>query len=182
MDHVAQEILEDRKNLEQIIGYPVRGLSYPNGSFNSRIKELLPHLGIEYARTVREHNGFALPEDLLAWDATCHHKHHLMDFAREFAGLSKKQYLYMMYVWGHSYEFDKDNNWEIIEEFCEFISGRDDIWYATNIEIVDYLKAVDNLKFTANGDLVYNPAALSVWLSVNDKITQIPGGTSIQLG
>ncbi len=43
----------------------------------------------------------------------------------------------MMYVWGHSYEFTNQNNWELMEDFCKLVGGRDDIWYATNIEIVD---------------------------------------------
>ena len=25
-----------------------------------------------------------------------------------------------MYVWGHSYEFDQADNWEVIERFCEY--------------------------------------------------------------
>ena len=51
----------------------------------------------------------------------------------------------MMYVWGHSYEFTDQNNWELMEQFCEMMSGKEDIWYATNIEIVDYMKAAENL-------------------------------------
>lgn len=181
VEQIAEEVLVDRKNLEKITGYPVRGLSYPNGSFSKSIEELLPHLGIEYARTVRETHSFAMPEDFLAWDATCHHKHQLMEHAREFVSLFKAQYFYMMYVWGHSYEFDNDQNWELIEEFCKFIGRKDDIWYATNIEIVDYLKAADNLKFTVEGDLVYNPSAFDVWISVNGEIVKVPGGTQAQL-
>ena len=42
--------------------------------------------------------------------------------------------------WGHSYEFDNNDNWEVIENFAEYIGGRDDVWYATNIEIYDYVK------------------------------------------
>ena len=75
----------------------------------------------------------------------------------------------MMYVWGHSYEFDRDNSWDLIEGFCKFIGGRDDIWYATNIEIVDYMNAAKNLKYTAKGDRVYNPNAISVWIEVDGQ-------------
>jgi peptidoglycan/xylan/chitin deacetylase (PgdA/CDA1 family) len=181
LDQVAQQVLEDRKALEAIVGYPVRGMSYPNGSYSQRIMDLLPHLGIEYSRTVGNSDDFAMPANLFAWKATCHHNHNLMDLARKFTGLFKTQYFYMMYVWGHSYEFDNDNNWELIEEFCRFIGGREDIWYATNIEIVDYLKALDNLKFTAAGDLVYNPAAFPVWISADDNIVELPGGVLTEL-
>ena len=42
------------------------------------------------------------------------------------------QYLKMMYVWGHSYEFDIHNTWDRFEQFCSMISGQDDIFYGTN--------------------------------------------------
>ena len=47
----------------------------------------------------------------------------------------------LFYVWGHSYEFDKDNNWEIIENFAEYVGKREDVWYVTNIEIYDYVNS-----------------------------------------
>ncbi|MCD8391162.1 MAG: polysaccharide deacetylase family protein [Firmicutes bacterium] len=164
---VVEQIIEDRKILEAACGYPVRGLSYPNGSYTDEIKAALPACGIEYSRVVGSTDDFAMPRDLYEWTATCHHSHNLMQNAERFAALQKRQYLYMMYVWGHSYEFDRDNIWDLIESFCEYIGGRDDIWYATNIEIVDYMNAARNLKYSASGDMVYNPSALSVWITVD---------------
>ena len=41
---VVQQIIEDRKALEDIAGYPVRGMSYPNGSYSGDIINLLPAL------------------------------------------------------------------------------------------------------------------------------------------
>lgn len=180
-EQIVFQVLEDRKRLEGIVGYPVRGLSYPNGSYNKDIEELLPHLGIEYSRIVGSSKKFSLPEDFYAWEATCHHNDGLMDMAEKFAALFKNQYLYMMYVWGHSYEFDRDDNWNLMEQFCEFIGGREDIWYATNIEIVDYQKALDDLIFSASSNFVYNPSVLTTWLSVDDKIVEIKGGEQKQL-
>ncbi len=87
----------------------------------------------------------------------------------------------MMYVWGHSYEFDNDDNWGIIEEFCEFIGGREDIWYATNIEIIDYFDALKRLQFTVAGDQVNNPSALDLWINFNDRVVKIPAGTQLDL-
>lgn len=81
-----------------------------------------------------------------------------------------------MYVWGHSYEFTRDNNWELIEEFCSMVGGKEDIWYATNIEIVDYMDAAKRLYYTAAGDKVYNPSAQSVWLEIEKEKIEIPGG------
>ncbi|MGN8647254.1 polysaccharide deacetylase family protein [Gracilibacillus sp. HCP3S3_G5_1] len=180
-EQLIEEVMEDRKNLEELTGYPVRGLSYPNGSYNSLIKELLPYLGVEYARTVNSTGNFGMPDDFIEWNPTCHHNRNLLQLAEEFVALYKKQYLYMFYVWGHSYEFDQDDNWELIEQFSEFVGGREDIWYATNMEIVDYLYAFRRLHFSANSQFVYNPSVQTVWLSVDERVVEVPGGKLVNL-
>lgn len=179
---VMEQVLEDRKALESAVGYPVRGLSYPNGSYNGEIEKLLPLAGIRYSRTVNSTGTFAVPENFLEWNPTCHHKGRLMELGEQFQGLYKKQYLYLMYVWGHSYEFDIDNNWGLMEDFCRMMGGRDDIWYATNIEIVDDMEAFSRLHFAADQSFVENPNAQSVWISVdNQEPVEIPGGQIVKL-
>jgi len=180
---VAEEILEDRKGLEKLTGKLVRGHAYPNGSYSEEIKGLFRQLGIAYGRVVSSVPDFALPTDPLEWHPTCHHKDpELMKKAEFFANFQKKQYLKLMYVWGHSYEFDNDNNWEVIEKFCEYMGGREDIWYATNIEIIDYMEAAGRLKFTGDNEKVYNPSFRSVWLQVNDqKYVEVKGGCTVDL-
>ncbi|OXM83741.1 polysaccharide deacetylase family protein [Paenibacillus rigui] len=180
-EQLIHEVMEDRKGLEQLVGYTIRGMSYPNGSFNKQIKELLPFLGIEYARVTEGTGGFGMPDDWMEWKPTCHHNHNLLSLGEAFTQLHKSQYLYMMYVWGHSYEFDNDNNWELISRFCEQVGGNNDIWYATNIEIVDYVKAFQQLKFSAAGSFVYNPSARPVWIRVDDEIIEITGGGQVRL-
>ncbi len=173
---VCNEIIEDRKILEKTMGTFVRGLAYPNGSTSEEIEILLPMVGVDYGRTINSTYSFDMPTNFGAWNPTCHHNEKLLELGQEFVSLNKSQYLYMMYVWGHSYEFPRDNNWEVIEEFCELVSDRDDIWYATNIEIYDYLKAAKNLVYTIDHNRVYNPSAFSIWLSVNGEIVEIKAG------
>ena len=180
-EQVARQILDDRAALEDIVGYPVRGFSYPNGSLSAEIAELLPLVGVEYARCVQTTGGFGLPEDFLRWQGTCHHRQDLAARGREFLELAKSQYLYLMYVWGHSYEFDNNGNWEIIEDFARALGGRDDIWYATNIEIVDYWKRWKATRFSSGCSLAQNPSALPVWLSVGGQVVEIPGGATVAL-
>lgn len=180
LTEVAFEILEDRKGLEGITHYPVRGCAYPNGSYNEEIKILFSQLGIAYSRVVESKPDFELPEDALEWHPTAHHNDpKLMEYADFFVKFKKKQYLKCFYVWGHSYEFDEQNNWDVIENFCKTISGKDDIWYATNIEIIDYMTAAHNLQFAADNSFVYNPGAQSVWLDVDNRIVEVEGGKLI---
>lgn len=53
---------------------------------------------------------------------------------------------------------------------CKMVSGRQDVWYAINIEIGDYLSAMRGLKFSANCSTVYNPAARDVWIKVDRSV------------
>jgi peptidoglycan-N-acetylglucosamine deacetylase len=175
---VAAEIVEDRRALEALAGYPVRGMSYPNGSYDQRLASLLPSLGIEYARIVRTTGGFGLPDNLLTWAGTCHHKQRLLELGKDFIE-RKARNASLMYVWGHSYEFQNDGNWDLIEQFCAQVGGRDDTWYATNIEIADYLNAARGLRFSVSGNVVHNPSATEVWFSVSGAVVQAPPGRTV---
>ncbi len=42
----------------------------------------------------------------------------------------------IFYIWGHSYEFDINDEWDKFEEFCKYIANRSDIFYGTNKEIL----------------------------------------------
>ena len=178
---IIQEILEDRKQLEEWFGYIVRGMAYPYGTYNKLVLDVLTTLGIEYSRTVKQHENFSLPENFLEWHPTCHHMNpKFMDISKEFvqtqfSGLS------LFYVWGHSYEFDVEENWELIEEFSKLVSNRNDIWYATNIEIVDYIKALQNLKASVENTIIYNPSSICLWISVNDEVIEIKPGESKEI-
>jgi hypothetical protein len=87
----------------------------------------------------------------------------------------------LFFVWGHSYEFDNDNNWEIMEEFAERASGKEDVWYATNIEICRYMKAVHDIVVSANGKTLTNFSSITVWFRFNEKLYSIASGETVRL-
>ncbi len=179
---VALEILEDRKNLEAVFGYPMRGMSYPFGSHSAAIRAMLPSLGVFYARVVGDSYSFELPADFLQWRATCHHNHSLMEMAEKFNAFDHSVHPRLFYVWGHSYEFDNDNNWGLIEDFCAMMGGREDTWFATNIEVYDCVQIFARLQFAADNSFVYNPSATSAWVRVNkNEPVEIKGGTLVRL-
>lgn len=163
---VINQILGDRLCLEELSGNIVNGLSYPFGIYDKKTKDALAACGIVYARTVEPTHNFFLPKDFLEWHPTCHHKEALKygeKFIDSFPFPNRTDNIF--YCWGHSYEFDNDNNWNLIEEFCEMMGNRKEIWYATNIEIYNYVKARENLVFSASGNIVYNPSATDIWFS-----------------
>jgi len=105
----------------------------------------------------------------------------LLEDGKRFVELYKTQYLYMMYVWGHSFEFRTEEDWALMEQFCQLAGGREDTWYATNIEIVDYMADAARLQYTAAGDKVCNPNAQSIWVEVDGRHYEIPAGKTVAL-
>ena len=72
---IVSEVIEDRKLLEHIAGYPVVGMSYPYGKYNDTTISALKSCGIVYSRTTqKESHAMELPRDFLEWHPTCHHK------------------------------------------------------------------------------------------------------------
>lgn len=182
-ERVVMELMEDRRNLERLVGYPVRGMSYPFGTYNDAVVSALPTLGIEYARTTRSTGTFDLPDNPLLWGPTCHHKS-VKEYAEKFVTeqqLPNKIKLRLLYVWGHSYEFDRDNNWIVIEDACRLLSAQDDIWFATNAQIIGYMNALRRLQFSVDGTIVHNPSAIPVWVRADATPVELAPGVVTSL-
>ncbi|NLM10109.1 MAG: polysaccharide deacetylase family protein [Clostridiaceae bacterium] len=180
-EEIIREIIEDRRNLEALTGYPIRGMSYPFGDYNEELTKILPVLGIEYSRTVVSTHSFGLPSNFLTWHPTCHHNENLLEKCKSFKKTPPWEQLTLFYVWGHSYEFESDKNWDLIKEFCKTVSFDDSVWYATNIEIMDYIKALRNLKFSVDRKIVHNVSAVDVWISVDRQPVKIKSGEILYL-
>lgn len=138
-DEVVRQVEEDRINLEKLVGYDIVGMAYPNGPNNDHVAEILrTKTKIQYSRTVTETFNFDVQDNLYRFNPTIHHlkdTEKLFELAHEFINL-KTDDKKIFYVWGHSYEFDIENTWDLFESFCKLISGRDDIIYATNREVL----------------------------------------------
>lgn len=172
---VLEEILEDKERLEELCGYPVRGMSWPFGAYTDHVIGLSEACGMEYSRTVAATGSFDLPQDFMKWHPTAHHDDDLEGLWKKFMEREFEQML-LFYVWGHSFEFDRNHNWEKIGNFCRMAGGREDVWYATNIEILDYVQAARSLRFSRNRKMVYNPSAQDVWISVDREPVRIAAG------
>ena len=181
---VLKEILADRENIEKAYGTLARGMAYPYGTYSDTVVGLLRDCNICYSRTTKATHAFAFPEDWLVLDPTCHHNDpQLMEMAEKFvnAKIEPMRGVQMFYVWGHSYEFDNNDNWNVIEEFAAYVSGKEDIWYATNIEIYDYIQAYKSLRTSVDEKIIHNPAAIDVWFSKNNTTYCVKAGETLYL-
>lgn len=82
----------------------------------------------------------------------------------------------MFYLWGHSYEFEAHDNWKVIEEFADYMGGRDDIWYATNLEVYEYVEDYNRLLFSMDKTIIKNPTARDLYLDMDGTIVCIKTG------
>ena len=204
-DHIApgkatavdgiNDVLECRKMHERSFGKIIHGMAYPDsgiiqivgGASYEEIRQYLKMLGITYSRTLcGDNNNFDMPSDWYSWVPTAHHNNpKLMDWLDEFINLKVAEYSAkavpkLFYLWGHSYEFDNNNNWDVIEEFCKKTSTANDIWFATNIEIYEYENAYRSLQFNVDNTMVYNPTLIDVWFYADGKIHCVKSGETLE--
>jgi len=160
------EIIKDRENLEKVFGGSIRGFAYPYSAFNHDTPQILKNCGIAYARTVECTGNFSMPGDWYRWHPTCDHQdENLLDCCEKFLKTNPAfNQCSLFYVYGHSFQLERDNDWGRIEELFKRVSGRDDIWYATNIEICDYISAFKNLIMSVDGNYISNPTTTTLSL------------------
>lgn len=193
---VIYEILEDRKELERLVGYPVRGMAYPFGNTNENVIDAIKGLGIEYARTVGDSYTFEIPKDFLQWHPTMHQfskaywepnqpekdKKELALFYKTIDDFLQTKEVALFDIWGHSWEMGTDQNkWNDTEKFFKLLANNQDIYYAKQIDLVDYIIAFRNLKFAVDKKSVTNTSAINVYIKINTKIFKVEAGNTITL-
>ena len=178
-EKIQSEIADDIAVLGKIATYPIRGFAYPYGSYSNEVIRILKKNGIEYARCVGSSRKFTIPGDFMRWRATAHHNNNISALADKFLALPEKE-LSLFYIWGHAYEFDRQKTWGMMENFCQKISRKKNIYYATNIEICDYLKSIKKMAFNHGKRSGKNNSALPLYLVVNgEKVKLLPGESYI---
>lgn len=136
------EVCTDKRALEALTGRPVIGGAYPCGVYDGQISGRLRARGIHYCRTIKDTHGFSLPDDFNLWHPTCHdHDPAVFELAERFLAADPEK-LSVFYIWGHSFELDKNDcdRWYNIEKLCERLADRADVKYVTGTEIFDQVK------------------------------------------
>ena len=140
-EEIVRQVEEDRKNIEVLVGYDVVGMAYPGGTscVDERVENVLrDHTKIKYARGTRCSHSFDIPTDLYHFKPTVFHLDFdkMMELGREFVEMVPDEPK-LFYIWGHSYEMNYDSlNWYRLEEFFKLVSGREDVFYGTNAEVL----------------------------------------------
>lgn len=192
-----KEVLDCRLELEKRFNRIIRGMAYPdsgirsfeNGTNYEIIKNYLVDLDISYSRSLGADNDkFRLPDDWHCWVPTAHHKNpKLMEYIDKFVNIDpSKGWISghasrLFYLWGHSFEFDCDDNWGLLDGICEKLGGHSDVWYATNIEICNYVQAYNSLVYSADGYMIYNPSLYILWFEIDGELYNIKSGETLYI-
>lgn len=135
---IIYQVEADRIALSELCGYEVVGMAYPGGgvNFDMRVADIIrENTGVKYARTTVPSYNFELQKELYVFSPTVHHKdtERCLEMIDNFLSLESDKPA-LLYIWGHSYEFDFADNWDFLEEMCRRLSGHKDIFYGTNRE------------------------------------------------
>ena len=182
------DAMKDRAKLEEMFRHPITGYAYPQGAVTESAKRDLELAGFEYARGVGFYGNFDLPRDLYNIQGT-------IDLLGGGTDELIDRFLALKcdtWIWGdtdakffemfvHSYSIDSEDKWALAFSRLEKLAGRDDLWYATNIEVVRYIKAYRSLIFSLEHEYVYNPSALDMWIFTENGGAMIPAGAAIAL-
>ncbi len=192
-----KDVLDCRLELESKYNTIIRGMAYPDtgitrfqpGTDYDCVKRYLKELDIAYARTLGgDNNQFLLPTDWYAWMPTVRNLNpRVMNYVDEFLDIdvnnlyNSVRYARLFYMWGHAYEFEQDNGWELLDNICKKLTSKPDIWYATNIEIYNYVEAYKSLIFSADSSMVFNPSLYEIWFDIDRKLYSIKSGETIKI-
>ncbi len=136
---IVWQVDKDRQILEEVCGYPIVGMAYPNGPNDDRVAKIIAdNTPIRYARTTENTHSFKVQkENLLRYNPTVYYIEECFEEIVDKFLASEADEDQLLYIWGHSYEMDaKLISWEKFEEICKKLAFRDDIFYGTNKEVL----------------------------------------------
>ena len=189
---ILNEVLECRRDLESRLGRIIRGMAYPDSGIlrfapttsYEDVRSALRASGIVYARTLcGDNRRYDLPSDFYAWLPTAHHTNpELLSMLDEFLSLDyEKLYISdrqerLFYLWGHSYEFENNGDWALVDEIGRRVAASEDVWCATNMEIYEYVTAYAALIYSVDNATVYNPTLKTLWFDRDGTLYKILPG------
>ena len=188
-EKMRAELVDGRRALEDLLGRPVTGFASAYGGHTDATMAAMREAGFAYARPVTASGGFSLPYDPMFWTATVHHDKGSIELAKKFlANAGWGGTLLFMNIWGHSFEFERNGNWELLDEICSLFDGHDEIWSATNLEVCEYVSACRCVKITLDGQIVRNTSAIPLYANWGEShgtqdVTKVilPPGEEIDL-
>ncbi len=172
-EEILHELLQDKTNLEELFGREIKGFAVPFDYYSELIELCVKECGFKYGRISEESYSFIPQKDFYRWKATIFHcDDKLIDLAWKFVETDEELALFQ--IVGHTYDLDIEDKWNVIENVFKIISKQNDILPMTTIEIIDYLKAMDEAEITDK--YIENHSDISLWFDIDNTICEVKAG------
>lgn len=152
------EIVESKKYLGNLIGKPVLSFCYPGGDYNSTHIDQVKKASFRIARTTKRFST-NIGKHAYEIPTTIHAYRHWSDAIKiaNFAKLNPIKFIKyflnwdllatalfdqvlqrggVFHLWGHSWEIDKNNDWNRLEKVLKYIGKRQNVKYVTNGKLI----------------------------------------------
>lgn len=175
-EEILYQMAQDKQRLESVWGAEVAGFAVPFSYYSDLIADCALETGFEYARMSEFSQCYTPCRDYYYWKTGFYHiQPGLADYVAGF--LNTKEEMAVCQIVGHSYDLDAENLWGTMELICAAVSAREDVWLCTNLELVRYLKVMDQCVITQ--DYARNQSNTDLWLEINGDIHRLSPGESI---
>lgn len=162
---LVREVGVCKCELEDTLSEPVQMFCYPKGRFNKSVIRQVKEAGYKGARTTRmlrqglDFDPFQMPTSLLAHPNSgmlyarnlvkSRNIKGLFDYMTQFIRLdswaSIGKILFdrvlreggVWHLYGHSREIERTGLWDDLREILDYVSGREGIFYASNVDVLD---------------------------------------------
>lgn len=127
------EIFGCKEALENIIGKPVTSFCYPKGKYDQSVVDLVREAGFIEARTVDVlrtlsslNKPFEKATTIHVFQRREYGVTHWIDVARDLFDLvmSEQTDADYFHIWGHSWEIERDHEWQNLESFFKYMYER----------------------------------------------------------
>ena len=176
-DEVLYELSKDKENLEILFCKEIKGFAVPFDFYSDLIEMCVKECGFEYARISEESFSFAPQNDYYKWKATIFHCcDELENIVNQFVETNEE--LALLQIVGHSYDLDVENKWDMLENVFRTIRKENNILAMTTIEIIDYIKAMNNAEITEK--YIKNNSDINLWFDIDNTICEVKANGKIK--
>ena len=176
---ILYELQADKANLEKLFGKEVKGFAVPFDYYSDLIEKCVKQAGFSYARISEERRSFIPQTDYFKWKATVFHTDSkLKELTQQFS--KNDEELAFFQIIGHSYDLDIKKMWYRLESIFIEIASQKDIHPMTTIEIIEYLKAMNQAEITDG--YIKNNSSISLWFLIGRTTLEVKPDEAIYLG
>lgn len=175
---ILGQLAADKFFLEKISGREVAGFAVPFMYYSDLIAACVRECGFEYARCSEESKNYSIPEDYYWWrGGKFHWSEDLEEYVDGF--LKTDQELALCQIVGHSYDLDVYQMWDRMEAIFSSISSDPDIWPATHIELVRYLRRMEKAEISE--EMILNGSDGELWFNIKGEVKVLQPNERVEL-